>query len=129
MISSFLTRNGMNLKRSAPLTSLIADVVVSLLGCEAPQLKRGRTGGDGWFREEFTNPVCHIVLRHPQVNNGRSFVYAVPKKPSAVTSRDFVFEVQAAEHLATDDFNVAMDVERDNLVWQRAGRTLHYTRQ
>lgn len=106
----------------------VPDVNVTVMGCAAPHMERGRTAGGGW-RGVVSGPLCQILLQHPKIDRGRPFVYEVQDATEASASRDFVFEVQLPNAPASIDFNVDMRIDNGKLLWDRGGRLLTYKRQ
>ncbi|MFZ2269549.1 MAG: ankyrin repeat domain-containing protein [Azonexus sp.] len=104
-------------------------VEITALGCVEPAMAVGRTEKAGW-RGNVAGPLCHLVLRHPQINAGRSFVYQVPLSEQAGQGRRFAFAVEPS--LLADGqaaFKAEMSVDKGALLWRRAGRTWRYVRQ
>lgn len=103
-------------------------VEITALGCVAPAMTVGRTGPAGW-RGNLAGPLCQLVLRHPQLNAGRSFVYQVPAGEQASRGRRFAFVVEPSLLADGQAFNAEMTVDKGALLWRRAGRTWRYVRQ
>lgn len=105
----------------------LLDTNVTVMGCDAPNMARGRTRDHGW-QGGVPGALCQIVLQHPQIDRGRPFVYEVPDD-EATASRGFVFEVQLPDQPTGIDFNVDMQIENKKLLWDRRGSLLTYERR
>lgn len=103
-------------------------LAVTALGCSAPAMAFGRTDARRW-RGSVASPLCQIVLRHPQIYGGRSFVYQVPANEQASQGQRFVFTVAPSSVNDRQAFNVEMAVVNEALHWERAGRIWRYVRQ
>jgi uncharacterized protein len=95
-------------------------VSVTVVGCTEPVLDRGWTEDDGWAGQ-IPGGVCQIILRHPEINKGRGFIYQVPSEDAA--ARQFDFEAQGFRPSENYDFDEGMGVKKGALIWKRYGPT------
>lgn len=102
----------------------VQEVSVSVIGCDAPEVETGQIGDDGWTGES-PGAICQIVLHHQRINAGRGFVYEVPAN---FRERNFTFEYQPPKEQPGTELNVEMAIGKEDLQWERSGRTLHYVR-
>lgn len=106
----------------------VSELEITALGCVAPAMAVGRTGTAGW-RGNFAGPLCQLVLRHPQINAGRSFVYQVPAGEQVSRGRRFAFAAEPSLLADGQAFNAEMTVDKGALLWLRAGSTWRYVGQ
>lgn len=97
---------------------------VAVLG-DAPLKSEGRTGAKGW-RTAFSGPVRQIAVSHPEINENKWMVYAVPAADAARGSYQLDFRPPA---IALAGFNFTLDVRDGKLVLDRRGRDMLFEKQ
>jgi ankyrin repeat protein len=105
----------------------VKEISVTAIGCEAPEMNRGVTTDEGWAGQ-LSGQVCQIVLHHPKINGGRGFVYEPSASELKEKNRKFTFEYQQPDKQVESELNIELTPENGELIWDRSGRLMHYTR-
>jgi hypothetical protein len=82
----------------------------------------GRTGKQGW-RTPFNGPVRQIVVSHPEVNDNKWMVYAVPAADAQRGSYQLDFQPPSAK---STRFNFTLDMHEVNLILRRQDRDMRF---
>ena len=106
----------------------LSDVEVTAFGCQAPERVDGRIN-NGYWDGMIIGPVCQIVLRHPNIQRGHSYVYELPMVDRMSKGRSFVFEATPGKQDVVQPFNVQMKYESGQLIWLNQGRLWTYAKE
>lgn len=107
---------------------VVNDVNVTVFGCKAPERESGITS-EGLWSGVVNGPLCQIVLRHPNIQQGRPYVYEVSSEEGGANVRDFIFEVEPGKQDTNQGFNVRMRHQGKALLWANEGRIWRYEKE
>ncbi|OWY38897.1 hypothetical protein CEK28_10235 [Xenophilus sp. AP218F] len=106
----------------------LSGIEIGALGCQPPARNWGETS-DGEWEGPLAGAACQIVLRHPQLQGGRPYVYQVPPADRQAGARFFAFQAEPGKQDASQAFNVRMRLVDGKLQWRDDGRSWTYIRQ
>ena len=102
-------------------------VTVTTVGCDAPQIDRAQTQEDGRWQADVRS-VCHIVLFHPSVNDGRPYVHTVAAAGPDAQRRHFTVDITPIDPNESGELNVELTIDKNQLLMSRNGHPMRYVR-